>query len=268
MSASKAIIVAAGRGRRLMPYTDEMPKCLVPVDDRTILGIQLEALAAHGVREVVVIRGYLGDVLERRKAELPLPVRFIDNREWEHNNILESLFCADAELEGPVLLSYSDIIYTPDVVGALMASSADISLIVDREFRNIYEGRTEHPLDEAEVAKLDADGRVTSVGKRAHPPDQARGEFIGLAKLSGRGARLFRDTWAALKEQFRGREDQPFVRAPTFRQAYLTDLLQHLIDSGEPIMGVEIAGSWREIDTVQDLGRARALLRSSEDKWK
>ncbi len=268
MSASKAIIVAAGRGRRLMPYTDAMPKCLVPVDERTILGIQLEAMAAHGVNDVVVIRGYLGDVLEQRQAELPLPVRFVDNREWEHNNILESLFCAEAELDGPVLLSYSDIIYTPAVVEAVMASSADIALIVDREFRRIYEGRTEHPLEEAEVAKIDDRGHVTSVGKRAHPPGEARGEFIGLAKLSTRGARRFRDTWAALKEDYLGREDMPFVRAPTFRQAYLTDLLQHLIDAGEEVAGVEIAGSWREIDTVQDLGRARALLRSSEDNWK
>ena len=267
MTATKAIIVAAGRGRRLMPYTDEMPKCLVPVDERSILGIQLEAMAAHGVTDVVVIRGYLGDVLEQRQRELPLPVRFVDNREWEHNNILESLFYAEEELEGPVLLSYSDIIYTPEVVGALMSSSADISLVVDREFRRIYEGRSDHPLEEAEVAKLDSSGLVTSVGKRAHPPAEARGEFIGLAKLSSRGTGLLRDTWTRLCQDYEGREDQPFVRAPSFRQAYLTDLLQHLIDAGQEMQGVEIAGSWREIDTVQDLGRARALLRSAQDNW-
>jgi choline kinase len=250
-----------------MPYTDEMPKCLVPVDERTILGVQLEAMAAHGVDEVVVIRGYKGDVLEARRDELPLPVRFIDNGDWEHNNILESLFCAEAELEGPLLLTYSDIIYTPAVVGALMKSKADISLVVDTEFRNIYQGRTEHPLEEAEVTKVGDGGLVTSVGKRAHPAAEARGEFIGLAKLSTAGARLFKNTWEQLLTSYRGREREPFVRAASFRQAYLTDLLQHLIDAGEPVKAVEIRGSWREIDTVQDLERARALLESAQDQW-
>src|SRR5690606_4126746 len=125
MSVRKAIVIAAGRGRRLMPYTDQMPKCLVPVDGRSILQIQLEALRAHGVEEVVIIRGYLGEVLEARCAELGDGVRFVDNREWEHNNVLESLFTAEHEIDGPVLLSYSDIIYTREVVGALVAAPGD-----------------------------------------------------------------------------------------------------------------------------------------------
>lgn len=255
-----------------MPYTDEMPKCLVPVGEdraeRSILALQLEALAAHGVTDVVVIRGYLGEVIERRRGELPLPVRFVDNRDWEHNNILESLFCARDELEGPVLVSYSDIIYTPDVVAAALATEGDIALVIDTEFRDIYQGRTEHPLEEAEVAKIDQRGQVTSVGKRAHPADEASGEFIGLTRLTRRGAELLRDTWDSLCRDYRGREERPFMRAPSFRQAYLTDLLQHLIDAGEPVEAVPIRGQWREIDTVQDLGRARALLRSSGEEWK
>jgi len=267
MNPKKAIIIAAGRGRRLMPYTDEMPKCLVPVDHRSILGVQLEAMAAHGIEDVVVIRGYLGDVIEARRGELPLPVRFIENGDWEHNNILESLFHAEAELTEPVLLSYSDIIFTPDVVGRVKASGADIALVIDRNFRDIYTGRDQHPLEEAEVAKVGEGGGVTSVGKRAHPADEAWGEFIGLVKLSAAGAGLFCERWRELENSYRGRESEPFVRAPSFRQAYLTDLLQHLIDDGVFVEGVEIRGQWREIDTVQDLGRARELLRSAEDNW-
>jgi choline kinase len=267
---TKAIIIAAGRGRRLAPYTDEMPKCLVPVTgDRTIAGIQLDALRAHGVDEVVFIRGYLGDVLAARAGELgdPGSIRFVDNPDWEHNNILESLFCAAAELDGPVLLSYSDIVFTPDVVGRLMASGADFGLVVDRDFRSIYEGRTEHPLSEAEVCDLDGAGFVARVGKRALPAEEAWGEFIGLARLSAAGARTFLRAWAELGDRYRGREQQPFQRAPSFRQAYLTDLLQHLIDGGVRMAPVEIRGQWREIDTVQDLERARALLSSVQETW-
>jgi L-glutamine-phosphate cytidylyltransferase len=264
----KAIIIAAGRGRRLMPYTDEMPKCLVPVDHRSILGIQVDAFRAHGVRDIVIIRGYLGEVLTARAGEVGGGIRFVDNRDWEHNNILESLFCADEEIDGPVLLTYSDIIFTPEVVGALMAASGDVSLIIDRAFRDVYEGRSDHPLPEAEVADLDERGLVRRVGKRALPPDEAYGEFIGLARLSAAGAAWMREAWAALRAVYRGREADPFQRAPSFRAAYLTDMLQHLIDAGRPVHPVAIDGQWREIDTVQDLERARAMLGSAKETWR
>jgi choline kinase len=264
----KAIIIAAGRGRRLMPYTDRMPKCLVPVDHRTILGVQLDAFRAHGVRDVVVIRGYLGDVLAERAGELGGGVRFVDNRDWEQNNILESLFCAESELDGPLLLTYSDNIFTPEVVERLVAAQGDVCLVIDRAFRDVYEGRSEHPLPEAEVSDLDSRGLVRRVGKRALPPDDAYGEFIGLAMLSSAGAGWMRDAWRELRAEYGGREDQPFQRAPSFRAAYLTDMLQHLIDAGRPIHPVAIDGEWREIDTVQDLERARAMLGSAKETWR
>lgn len=77
-----------------------------------------------------------------------------------------------------------------------------------------------------------------------------------------------RDAWSELRERYHGREHEPFQRAKAFRTAYLTDMLQHLIDAGRPVTPVEIRGEWREIDTVQDLERARALLGSSQEDWK
>lgn len=260
----KAIVIAAGRGRRLMPYTDSMPKCLVPVDHRSILQIELEGLRSAGARDIVIIRGYLGEVLERRRGELG-EVRFIDNRDWEHNNVLESLFMAAGELDGAAYLTYSDIIYTPEVVKQLAAAEGDVCLVIDRAFRDIYQGRSDHPLPEAEVADLDANGGVARVGKRALPPEDAFGEFIGLCKLSPEGARWFIEAWREITARYQGREHEPFQRAASFRQAYLTDLLQHLIEAGKPVTPVPIDGAWREIDTVQDLERARALLDSAKE---
>ena len=266
----KAIVIAAGKGRRLMPHTDTMPKCLVPVGDRPLIRWAIDAFRAHGVTEIVLIRGYLGRVLEARRSELGdgLTVRFVDNPDYERNNILESLFCAEAELDGPLLLTYSDIVFTKDVVGRLMASPGDIALVIDRGFAEVYQGRTDHPLDEAEVSDLDSSGHVRRVGKRALPAREAWGEFIGLARLSAQGTRWLVDAWRELCAEYRGREHRPFQRAAHFRDAYLTDILQHLIDAGRPVTPVEIHGSWREIDTVQDLSRARELLRCPEEEWK
>jgi choline kinase len=264
---TKAIVIAAGQGRRLRPYTEHMPKCMVPVGDRPLLRHQLDAFRAHGIHEFVVIRGYLGHVLEDRRPELgPGAVRFVDNPGYQHNNILQSLFCAEHELDGPVLVTYSDIIFTADVVAALLGDPGDIALVIDRDFAAIYEGRTEHPLDEAEVADLDAGGRVRRVGKRALPPAEAFGEFIGLVKLSAAGTVTLRRAWAELAARYREQPDAPFQRAPRWQDAYLTDLLQHLIEAGQPLTPVAIRGQWREIDTVQDLERAQALVRD-EPAW-
>jgi choline kinase len=266
MRPTKAIVIAAGQGRRLRPYTEHMPKCMVPVGERPLLRRQLDAFRAHGVREFVIIRGYLGHVIEARRAELgPGDVRFVDNAGYQTNNILQSLFCAEHELEGPVLITYSDIIFTADVVAALLDEPGDVALVIDRDFAAIYEGRSEHPLEEAEVADLDAAGRVHRVGKRALPPAQAFGEFIGLLKLTGAGAGALRAAWSELSARYRDRPDAPFQRAARWQDAYLTDLLQHLIEAGQPLTPVAIRGQWREIDTVQDLERARALV--SDPAW-
>jgi L-glutamine-phosphate cytidylyltransferase len=216
----------------------------------------LDAFRAEGVSDFVVVRGYKAEVLEARRDELGPGVRFVENLAYRENNILQSLFCARQELGGPFLFTYADIIFTDEVVARLMAAEGDICLVVDRRFADIYEGRTEHPLPEAEVCRVDASGYVAQVGKRALPPEEATGEFIGLAKLSAAGAARFTAAWEELEARYRGREDEPFQRAPAWRTAYLTDLLQHLIDRGERMTPVYIDGMWREIDTVQDLERA------------
>jgi choline kinase len=253
----RVVFIAAGMGRRLAPYTDEMPKCLVPVRGKPMLVWALDALRAHGVDDIVIIRGYKAEVLEARKAELGPGVRFVENPAFRENNILQSLFHAREHLEGDLYLTYSDILFAPDVVGALAASPHDFSLIVDREYAKIYEGRSEHPLPEAEVCTADAQGRIGVVGKRSCAPEVAHGEFIGLARLTAAATRKLVATYDALAAEHEGQPTAPFGRN-TWRGAYLTDLFEALIARGEAFHAVDIRGRWREIDTTQDLAAAEA----------
>lgn len=263
----RAILIAAGRGKRLGPHTEEIPKSMVPVGKRPILGWVWEAFRAAGIEELVVIRGYRGDVLEQFVRGLVPRATFVDNTEWPTNNVLLSLGYARAYLDQPCLVSYSDIIFTPEVARAAVESPAEIGLVIDRRFRDIYEGRTEHPLEEGEVADLMPDGSVARVGKKALPPAEAVGEYIGLARLGARGVATVANTLDRIAQRFAGREDQPFQRAATYRNAYQTDLWQELIDTGIRIDPVLIEGQWREIDTGQDLERARMLVESASRSW-
>lgn len=267
MTVRRAILIAAGRGKRLGSHTDEIPKCMVQVGAKPILGWVWDAFRAAGIEELVVIRGYRGDVLTEHVRAVVGDAAFVDNAAWQSNNVLLSLACARRYLDQPCLISYSDIIFTPAVARAAVDAPGELALVVDREFRAIYEGRTDHPLDEGEVADLMPDGSIARVGKRALPPADAIGEFIGLAKLGARGVATVARSLDALAHRYAGREDAPFQRAAAYRNAYLTDLWQELIDGGLRLDPVLIEGGWREIDTGQDLERARGLVDSSTKEW-
>jgi len=122
----RAILIAAGRGKRLGPHTEDVPKCMVQVGAKPILGWVWQAFAAAGVKELVVIRGYKGDVLEEFVRGLVPNATFVDNAEWETNNILLSLACARRYLDRPCLLTYSDILFTPAVARAAVESPAEL----------------------------------------------------------------------------------------------------------------------------------------------
>ncbi len=247
----KAIIIAAGQGTRLRPHTDNKPKCMVEVAGCPILHHQIAALKASGVTDVVVIGGY------KRQAIQAPGVRVVPNVEYMTNNILMSLFSAGTELYGDCIVSYGDIVYSPRIVAALCDSFFPSALVVDAAWARTYEGRTDHPVEQAELAVVAPNGLVEQVGKDIGP-DNAWGEFIGLAKFdSATIARM----WSIYLDRLSLGDDQPFVHAPTLRKAYLTDLLNHAISEGEHVGIVPIEGGWREIDTVQDYERIQTTSR-------
>jgi choline kinase len=256
----KAIIVAAGRGRRLGPETSAIPKCMVSVAGRPILHRQLDALRAAGVDDVVIVRGYLG---ERIAAPGPGTLRFVENPAWADNNILASMLYAEHEMADGFVFSYSDIVFATEHARRLAATPGAVTLVIDRRWRDAYVGRELHPVSEAELALVadTADGpRVTRVGKRLVAPEDAAGEFIGLAGFSPAGAAALLHVW---REASAGGLETPFGAAATLRQAYLSDALNAIAERGVPLIPLFIDGRWREIDTEEDLSRAHDVV----DAW-
>ncbi len=258
----RAIIVAAGRGSRLGPETAEIPKCMVKVAGKPILHHQLDALTGAGVDDVVVVRGYRGSLIDGG----PHTLRFVENPEWERNNILASLIYASAEMDGGFFFSYSDIVFAPSVATQLAKAAAttqaSAALIVDRRWADAYVGRTLHPIPEAELSAVSGAGdtaRVTAVGKMVVPSEQAAGEFIGLAWFSQQAADGLRKIWKDALAT--GGLEAPFGRARALRHAYLSDALNALAESGQHLAPVFIDGQWREIDTGQDLAAAEPIVR-------
>jgi L-glutamine-phosphate cytidylyltransferase len=263
-TTERAIIVAAGRGSRLGGKTDEIPKCMVQVAGRPILHHQLHALEQAGVRDFVVVRGYRGQLIDGGR-----PLRFVENPDWQTNNILASVIYAADEMAPGFVFSYSDIVFTAEVAQRLTRAATaqpDISaaLIIDRRWQDAYVGRTLHPVSEAELAKVEGTGtaaRVVRVGKQAVDQAAAVGEFIGLAWFSPRGGQALREVWNQAVAT--SGLDAPFGRARALRVAYLTDALNAMAEAGHHLAPVFIDGQWREIDTGQDLAAAETVV----DRW-
>ena len=247
----KAIIIAAGMGKRLKPLTDDCPKSMLPIDGKSILQRSIDTLLRNGVSRVAVIRGYCAD-----KIKVDGPFEFFENTDFERNNILHSLFYAKDFIDEEVIISYSDILYTDKVVAAAKEFQDQIGVVIDKNWQEIYIGRNEHPLSEAELALSNEDS-VTLIGKNAVSADEATGEFIGMIKLSVSGSEIFKNMYVKLIGKLKMNDE--FQRAEEFRNAYLTDFLQELIDQGCNVKPIYIDGGWMEIDTHQDYQKAQTF---------
>jgi len=248
----KAVIIAAGIGIRLNPLTDDKPKCLLKIRGKTILHHQLDAFHANGITDISVIKGY-------KKEAIDYPgLKYYINDNYRNNNILNSLFYAEEELDGEFIVSYSDIIFDADIVRRLMESDRDIAIVVDIDWKGYYEGRTEHPIEEAEKVIFDEDKNVVEIGKVVSSEKEVNGEFIGMVKCTKRGAEIFKEFFHKAKKEFYGK---PFIRAKTFNNAYLTDFIQYLVRNNIKVKCVPIERGWIEIDTLQDFERAPKFLR-------
>jgi len=238
----KAVIIAAGMGKRMRPVTDAIPKCMLDFNGRPLLELHLEVFRSYGIRDISVVKGYMADKIRFDG------IKYYMNDRYEENNILNSLFYAEKELDDDIIISYSDIYYRKDILGKLAASKHHISIVVDLAWKDSYTDRSEHPIGEAENVRMGPDMKAIKIGKRIDKGTSS-GEFIGMMKLSKTGCEAFKRLFNTAKKNF---WDRPFHEAATFQKAYLTDMIQEAIDNNIDVHCVTVEGGWKEIDTIQD----------------
>jgi len=244
---TKALIVAAGLGSRLKGHTENLPKCMLDFGGKTLLERQTQAYRECGINNITVIRGYKKNKINYKN------LNYIDNKDYEKNNILNSIFYGEKVINGNVIIAYSDILFESTVVKRLLDSDHDISVVVDIDWRGYYVGRKEHPLSEAVNVIFNSNNEIIKIGKIATEKEEVHGEFIGMIKLTHRGTEIFKQNFHRVKKLY---WDKPFQRAKIFQQAYLTDMIQELVDIGIKIHCVIIERGWKEIDTVEDYQKA------------
>jgi len=243
-----AVILAASRGAELGPLTADRPKCMIDIRGQSLLRRLVGTFRDGGIRDVTVVRGY-------RKEAIDLPgVAVRDNDAYATTGEAASLACAADRLERSCLVSYGDILFRRHILDAVLAAEGDVVLAVDALGRP----RADAPAAADKVADLVACSRphtgdfledeapvwLTRIGHDV-PAEQVHGEWIGLAKLSARGAALARAELEAM------RADGEIERAS------LLELFSRLTHRGERIDVVYVLGNWLDVDDAFDLARAR-----------
>jgi choline kinase len=237
------LILAAGAGRRLRPYTDTLPKALVPLDDtRSVMDLTLKNFAEAGLNDVAIIIGYAADQVRIRQQALEerygVNIELVFNDKAEEWNNAYSLWCARDVLKAGAIIANGDTIHPVSVEELLKAQSDDfVTLSIDN---------VKKLADEEMKVQLNDRGGVTLITKLMEP-ETAAGEYIGVARIPGA---LAGDLADALKATF---ELDPNL--------YYEDGFQEMVNRGAHIATAAIGVvPWIEVDTLEDLERAREIV--------
>ena len=245
----KAIILSAGQGSRLGHLTDDRPKCLIEFNGRSLLDRQLDALAANGIEEAVVVTGFRDDQIEAalaRRGDIGPRVRTVYNPFYKVADNLGSLFVAKNEIEGDTLVWNGDTLVSEELMARVVGNQAQEGICVTIDRKDAYDA------DDMKVV-VDGDGRLHAIGKRL-PMGDVNAESIGLLAFRSGGAELFRD-WIGKA-----------IRTPEGTTIWYLRVI-HQIAQKADVWTLDIQGEeWGEVDFPEDVEIARALVESWDAK--
>lgn len=238
----KAVILAAGVASRLRPLTDNTPKCLLNIDDKSILERTIDNLILNNIKNVVVVTGYLNKMVEKLLLNKypQLNFTFIFNDKYNSTNNIYSLWMTkQVLLDCDILLLDSDIIFDSRIIGQLINS----------EYENCLSIRSDHKLSEEEIKLLvNSDGSIKEISKLVDP-FSAVGESIGIEKFDKKFVNhLFRILDKKIIE---------YNEVNIFYEAAFQDA----INEGLKIFPINVNGyKCMEIDTIEDFKEAASLI--------
>jgi len=246
-----AIIIAAGSGKRISDTLKNIPKSLIEINGKSIVDYQILALKESGINDITLITGPYN-----KKYNIK-GVNYVQDHNYTNHDILGSLMEAKDNFKQNTLVLYSDIIFEKEIIDQILKSKGNISIAVDMNWEKMYEGRTEHPKSEAENVLLNNEGKIIQIKKNIQIKNKNIGEFLGIIKFTLEGSQFFIKKYNELVDSNLSRD---FHEAPSIEKAYLTDMIQELIDLKINVEPVLISNKWCEIDTMQDLKNAEKIF--------
>ncbi len=247
----KAIIIAAGSSSRLGNLTKDVPKGMIIINGKSIIERQLMIFKKFGITDITIITGPQSEKFNFKN------VQYVSDDNYSEHDVLGSMMAARPIMNDELIFSYSDILFDESVFEKILHFQGDIGIGVDLDWEKAYDDRSEHPKEQADNVVIQ-NNEIVKIKKNISQISlkQNLGEFIGLTKLSKNGCQIFIKKYLELQKSHIGK----FQNASSFKKSYLTDILQELINNKEKISPIIINGDWCEIDTPQDLEKAKILF--------
>ena len=221
---TNAIILGAGFGSRLLPLTKDKPKPLIKFAKKTLLDRNIEIFKKYGINDISVVVGY-------KKEKIILPnITYFENKNYQENSTLSSLFCAEKKILDSTIIVYSDIIFQENVLEKLLNNNNDISVVIDQKWVKYWKLRNVESIYDA---------------------TESNGLFIGLMKLQNNGSKKFQELYHKIKENYSNNNNE-LNKNLSFEKLRIVDLLEGLIKLKYPIHSILIDNGWLEFDTISD----------------
>jgi choline kinase len=247
----KALILAAGQGKRLGKASKNKPKCLVNLFGKSLLERQIEVLKNNNINDINIVSGFKSELLNN------YGLKKFHNKDFESTNMVFSMFTAkDLFISNSedLIVSYGDIIYEKKNLEKLINADAEVSIMVDLNWKNLWLKRFEDPLSDAETMKFDKDLNILELGNKTTNYDDINGQYTGLIKFRKDSLNKIHEIYQKLKGN----------SSISYQNLYMTDFIQILIEKKIEVKASLVNGGWLEIDTESDLINYNSLEKSGE----
>ncbi|MFW6140609.1 MAG: sugar phosphate nucleotidyltransferase [Acidobacteriota bacterium] len=230
----KGVVLCAGMGIRLFPYTQEIPKCLLKVGQKTLLEYIIENYKKSGIKEIFLVTGYKEEKIKTLVKEKSCStIHFITNQNYMRTNTAYSLNLALKHINDDFILINGDMLFDQTILDDLLSHPQKNCVVVDNKIL----------LDQEEVKVIAQNGVVSKIGKNLNPT-KCMGEAIGINKISHKSIPKLSDVFNALEKKG---ELYHF-----FEKGF--DILSHKDCS----FGILLTHKpWTEIDTQEDYDYAK-----------
>ena len=236
---------------RLRTLTNDKPKCMLKLFNETLIERQIKIFNNCNINDITIVTGYMSEMID-----IP-DVNYVKNKNYETTNINESLFCALEPSSSPILVTYSDIVFEQKIIQQMLEFTGDVGLAVNLNWKKCYQNRNMHPLSEAENVLVE-NGKILQIRKNISKSleNQQIGEFLGIMMLSSEHVKILLERYSYLKKNHVGN----FHDSSSLSNAYITDMLQEIINCGVTVNPIFTEGKWCEIDTPEDLKNAEKSI--------
>ena len=233
----KAIIMAAGVGKRLQSLNINKPKCLIAVGSTTLIRRSVNLLVSKGISDITVIVGFKGHLI---RNELNNDVAYFENPDFHSTNSIKSLWYAKDLLDDDVLLLNGDLYYEHVILDYAINQTNPVVMLADST-----------RIDNADYRFSFSDGQIDQFGKHL-TNQETDGEYIGIVRIDQCFIKTFKET---LEEMITAGKSN----------IWWEDVLYSFIAEQIPIHYFDVAGTfWSEVDTLQDYNYLQSWIISQD----